>query len=99
MIGVFRDSGYPVQLRSGADEITVFVPTSLTPEGRQRFAERERSAAIAAVEHVLRPASIAVIGASRRRGSVGGELLHNLLAGGYGGDLYAVNPHAGEVQG
>jgi acetate---CoA ligase (ADP-forming) len=99
MIGVFRDSGYPVQLRSRADEITVFVPTSLTPEGRERFAERERSAAIAAVEHVLRPASIAVIGASRRRASVGGELLHNLLAGGYGGDLYAVNPHAGEVQG
>ena len=99
MIGVFRDSGYPVELRSGFDEIVVSLPTSLTDEGRRRFEERERVAARAAAAHVLCPASIAVVGASRRRGTVGGELLHNLLAGGYGGEVYAVNPRAGEVQG
>ena len=71
MISVFRDSGYPVELRSGADEIAVTLPTSLTPEGRRRFEERERTAAIAAVGHVLRPGSMAVVGASRRRGTVG----------------------------
>ena len=54
---------------------------------------------MAAVEHVLRPASVAVIGASRRRGTVGGEVLHNLVAGGFTGSLYAVNPHADEIEG
>jgi acetyl coenzyme A synthetase (ADP forming)-like protein len=99
MIGVLRDSGYPVELRSGVDEIVVSLPTSLTDEGRRRFEERERTAARAAAAHVLRPASIAVVGASRRRDTVGGKLLHNLLSGGYGGALYAVTPRAHEVQG
>ena len=99
MIGVLRASGYPVQLRSGADEIAVSLPTSLTPEGRLRFEEREQIAAIAAVEHVLRPASLVVVGASRRRGTVGGECLHNLLVGRYPGDLYVVNPNAERFRG
>ena len=93
MIGVLRDSGYPVQLRSGAGEIAVFLPTSLTPEGRRRFEERERTAAIAAVEHVLRPASIAVVGASRRRGTVGGETCCTTCSpAATPATLYAVNP-------
>jgi acetyl coenzyme A synthetase (ADP forming)-like protein len=99
MIGVFRDSGYPVKVRSGPDEIEVSFPTSLTSEGRRRFEERERIAAVAAVEHVLRPASVAVVGASRRRGTVGGEVLHNLVAGGFTGPLWVVNPHADEIEG
>jgi acetyltransferase len=37
------------------------------------------------------PRSIAVVGASDRPGSVGQTLITNLLAGGYAGDLYAVN--------
>jgi acyl-CoA synthetase (NDP forming)/GNAT superfamily N-acetyltransferase len=99
MIGVFRDSGFPVQVGAGAAEIELAFPTSLTPEGRRRFEERERIAAAAAVAHVLRPASVAVVGASRRRGTVGGELLHNLVTGGFNGPLYAVNPHVTEIDG
>ena len=99
MIAVFRESGYPVQVRSEPDEIEVSFPTSLTPEGRRRFEERERIAAVAAIAHVLRPASVVVVGASRRRGTVGGEVLHNLVAGAFMGPLYAVNPHAQEIEG
>jgi acetyl coenzyme A synthetase (ADP forming)-like protein len=99
MISMFRESGYPVRVRSEPDVIEVAFPTSLTPEGRHRFEQRERIAAGAAVGHVLRPASIAVVGASRRRGKVGGEVLHNLVAGGFTGPLYAVNPNADEIEG
>jgi len=99
MIGVLRDSGYPVELRSRAGEIAVTLPTSLTPDGRQRFEEREQTAAIAAIEHVLRPRSIAVIGASRQRGTVGGEVLRNILAGSYDGTLYAVDPTTDMING
>ncbi|MEO8537679.1 MAG: CoA-binding protein [Betaproteobacteria bacterium] len=41
---------------------------------------------------LLNPASVALVGASERAGSVGRVVYENLLAGGYGGDLYAVNP-------
>jgi acetyl coenzyme A synthetase (ADP forming)-like protein len=99
MISMFRESGYPVRVRSEPDVIEVAFPTSLTPEGRRRFEQRERIAAGAAVDHVLRPASIVVVGASRRRGKVGGELLHNLVTGGFTGALYAVNRNADEIEG
>jgi acetate---CoA ligase (ADP-forming) len=46
----------------------------------------------------LGPRSVAVIGASRRRGSVAGELFHNLLAAGFNGPVYPVNPKAPVVQ-
>src|SRR3990167_4567060 len=38
------------------------------------------------------PQSIAVIGASTRPGSVGNDVLRNILANGYGGEVYPVNP-------
>ena len=63
MIGVFRDSGFPVEVRAHPGELHIRFPTSLTPEGRRRFEARERDAAVAAVAHVLRP----VVGAARRR--------------------------------
>ncbi len=51
-----------------------------------------------ALEALLRPRSIAVIGASRSRGTVGGDLFHNLVHGGFTGGLYPVNPVAPVVQ-
>lgn len=53
----------------------------------------------ASVESILRPRTVAVIGASRRRGTIGGELLHNLLANGFTGAVYPVNPAVHAVQG
>lgn len=45
------------------------------------------------------PKSIAVIGASNREDSVGGTAFANLLAAGYQGKLFAINPKHQEVQG
>ena len=45
------------------------------------------------------PASIAVFGASLRAGSVGATVWHNLTAGNYPGELYAVNPKYRELAG
>ncbi|MHB8419832.1 MAG: acetate--CoA ligase family protein [Myxococcales bacterium] len=44
------------------------------------------------------PRSVAVVGASRRAGSVGGAILHNLLRGGFQGPVYPVNAAAAFVQ-
>ncbi len=45
------------------------------------------------ISGVLRPASIAIIGASERSGSFGGETVKNLLKFGYPGAIWPVNPH------
>lgn len=98
MIDVFRQSGFPVHMHSTPDAIEIEFPTSLSPAALERFEEREAIAAVAAVRSFLEPRSVAVIGASRKRDTVGGVVLHNLLSGGFNGVVYAVNPHAEVVQ-
>lgn len=51
------------------------------------------------LDPLLRPASIAVVGASERPGTVGRHLVENLLKGGFSGALYTVNPGRQSVLG
>ncbi|MBI4408283.1 MAG: GNAT family N-acetyltransferase [Gemmatimonadetes bacterium] len=98
MLAVFRESGFPVQLQPAPGEIRVRFPTELTRAALERFEQREWTAAASALQAFLRPRSVAVIGASRRRGTIGGEVLHNLLAYEFQGPVYPVNPSADVVQ-
>jgi acetyl coenzyme A synthetase (ADP forming)-like protein len=98
MIEMFRESGFPVEIEASAGVLHVEFPTSLSAEAITRFEDRDRLAARAAVARFLEPASVAVVGASRRPGTVGAEVLRNLIASPYGGPLFAVNPAARSVQ-
>ena len=51
------------------------------------------------LHNVFEPQSVAVVGASDREGSVGGQVLRNIRDSGFQGDIYLVNPKHGEVQG
>jgi acetate---CoA ligase (ADP-forming) len=53
---------------------------------------------IASLDAVFRPRSIAVIGASRERGTIGAEIFHNLISHGFSGPVYPVNAHSDVVQ-
>ena len=46
------------------------------------------------LDGIFRPRSVAVIGASRRQGSIGRQVVANLIAGGFQGPVYPVNPKA-----
>ena len=50
------------------------------------------------LDSILRPRSIAVVGASRQLGSIGHEIVSNLLQYGFTGPVYPVNPRAGSVR-
>lgn len=50
------------------------------------------------LEPLFRPRSVAVIGASRDRGSIGGAIFHNLVSHGFEGPVYPVNPRSKTVQ-
>ena len=51
------------------------------------------------LDPLLRPRSIAVVGASSREGAVGRQTLENLMAGGFPGAIYPVNPGRSQVLG
>lgn len=48
---------------------------------------------------LLRPKSVAVVGASATPGKIGYTVLDNLLTGGYKGPIYPINPSGGEILG
>jgi acyl-CoA synthetase (NDP forming)/GNAT superfamily N-acetyltransferase len=99
MLRVFTDMGLVWTVVADGD--VVHVDLGLEPSERylHAVAERERVSEVASLAHVLRPGSIAVVGAGRSPDSVGHAVLRNLAQGNFTGDLYAVNPHAKSVAG
>ncbi len=99
MLEVLRESGFPLRTRWEMGEVVAEFPTDMSPETLERFADRERQAAAAAVGHLLAPRTVAVIGASRSPARVGGQIVRNLRRGGFKGSIYPVNPVATRIQG
>ena len=95
---MLRESGLPLRSWWETEQIAFEFPTSLSPQARDRFDRREQVAAAASLTTLLSPRSIAVIGASRSRGTIGGEIFHNLLATSFEGPVYPINPAATVVQ-
>ena len=99
MLGVFRESGFPIEVSACAGQLHVTFPTSFTTEAIERFERRESIAAVNALKLFFEPRAVAVIGASRERGTLGGEIFHNLLTYGFKGPVYPVNPSATAIEG
>jgi acyl-CoA synthetase (NDP forming)/GNAT superfamily N-acetyltransferase len=103
MLDVFAHAGLRPHrtLADGVYELTFPLPGRELDAGtgayREAVAERERSADVASLRHVLTPASVAVIGVSRRPGSVGRAILANIIDAGFSGRVYAVNPRGAEL--
>ncbi|HEV8260120.1 MAG TPA: bifunctional acetate--CoA ligase family protein/GNAT family N-acetyltransferase [Burkholderiales bacterium] len=51
------------------------------------------------LKYLFRPTSVAVVGASDRPQSLGATVMRNLLAGGYAGSIFPVNPKHASVAG
>jgi acyl-CoA synthetase (NDP forming)/RimJ/RimL family protein N-acetyltransferase len=99
MLGVFAKSGYKVTRSAEAGVIHVAFPTTETEQSVAAAASRERVALAHSVEWILKPRSVAVIGASRNSGKLGGAILANLLQSGYKGEIFPVNRAAEQVSG
>jgi acyl-CoA synthetase (NDP forming)/GNAT superfamily N-acetyltransferase len=89
MLDVFRDCGLPVAVHAAPGELELEIGTAVGAEATRRFGERERAGAVAALQHFLAPASVAVIGVNSRRQGVGTALLENLRAT-FDGPLHAI---------
>ncbi|MBN1450541.1 MAG: GNAT family N-acetyltransferase, partial [Anaerolineales bacterium] len=98
ILQVVRELGFPTVLKSEPGFIRITFPTSLIPEALKSFEQRAALAAVAAMEKFFQPCGIAVIGASRQRGGISGELFRNILEAGFQGPVYPVNAKADFVQ-
>ncbi|MDQ1293085.1 MAG: hypothetical protein QG608_966 [Actinomycetota bacterium] len=99
MLSVFRDAGY--EIRTGLDDGVISLGFDLDPTDRSLavMESREHRAEARSLYALLNPASVVLVGASRRPGSLGHRLLSDLLAGGFTGRLHVVHPKADEVLG
>ncbi|MFF3612904.1 acetate--CoA ligase family protein [Streptomyces sp. NPDC002580] len=78
-----------------AADIRVVLAESV-PAERRRYTRAE---ILASMDRLMRPRSIAVIGASDVPGKIGHAVLRNLVDGGFTGEIHPVNPRADDIQG
>lgn len=97
MLGVFRAAGFAERTHLVGGIVHVDLLIEPTDRARAAREAREHTAEAASIARVLTPASVAVIGASRNPDTVGHQALRNLLAGGFAGPVYPVNPGADQV--
>jgi len=99
MLNVFADAGWLAERRFVDGTVRVRFPIEPTVSSIAAIREREHQAESASTTRLLAPASIAVIGASREKGTIGHELFRNLLAYEFQGPVYPVNPATTSVAG
>ena len=91
MLGVFEGAGLEVTRELDGGEFEVRFPIAQTERYIRTRDERDHLAVTVSLRPFFEPKSVAVIGASRRRGSIGGELFRNVLAADFVGAAYPVN--------
>jgi acetyl coenzyme A synthetase (ADP forming)-like protein len=99
MIQVFSSIGFRIERSQDSGVIHFTFPTEMTEEFVAAQMRRERMATAASVRTFVSPRSIAILGASRKPGTIGAALLANLKRHGFQGALYPVNPGAREIEG
>jgi acetyl coenzyme A synthetase (ADP forming)-like protein len=99
MLRVFSDAGFDVARK--LEEGTFELEFAIAPGEAylERVDQRDHAAVVASLRPFFQPAGVAVLGASPREGSIGGELFRNVVAGGFAGPAYPVNRRGEPVAG
>jgi acetyl coenzyme A synthetase (ADP forming)-like protein len=99
MLHVFAEAGFETSRVTQGGTAEVRLRLASTEVLVSRIDERDHVAVAASLQSFFSPASVAVIGASARTGSVGGELFRNILRGEFAGVAYPVNRSGEAVAG
>jgi acetyl coenzyme A synthetase (ADP forming)-like protein len=91
MLRVFEDAGFDVTRRLAAGEVEVRFRITPTAGYRERVDLRDHQAVEVSLRPFFAPRTVAVFGASPRRGTIGGELFRNVLVGEFSGAAYPIN--------
>ncbi|WP_233576372.1 bifunctional acetate--CoA ligase family protein/GNAT family N-acetyltransferase [Saccharopolyspora rhizosphaerae] len=99
MVRVFRDAGYQVSRAMEEGVVHLEFDIDPTEESVAVARAREQAAEARSVHNLLRPRSVAVIGASTDHSKIGHAVLTNLLTADFTGPVYPVNPEHRSVRG
>src|SRR5487761_1805006 len=66
---------------------------------KPRPAPRSTEEIVTAMNRIMQPKAVAVIGASAEDGKIGNSVMKNLINGGYKGGIYPIHPKAPEILG
>ena len=105
VLRLLSDSGLALRRRisNGVVDLSISIPRLAALGEASAYldavAGRDLHADVASLESLLAPRSVAVIGAVRRPGSGGRAILLNIRDAGFSGRVYAVSPHAGDIEG
>jgi acetate---CoA ligase (ADP-forming) len=99
MLEVFEHVGFEVVREHESGTTEVRFPIAPTERLEARVDERDHVAVVASLRRFFEPRSVAVLGASPRRGSIGGELFRNILTAEFAGVAYPVNRRGEPVAG
>jgi acetyl coenzyme A synthetase (ADP forming)-like protein len=99
MLHVLKDAGFEQTRQREGGVVEVRLRIEATANYLAEVAGRDHVAVAASLRPFFEPTAVAVIGASTRRGSIGGELFRNILAGDFKGTAYPVNARGEPVAG
>ncbi|ANY05224.1 bifunctional acetate--CoA ligase family protein/GNAT family N-acetyltransferase [Pseudonocardia sp. HH130630-07] len=99
MVRVFREAGYQITRAFAEGVLHLEFDIDPTEKSIAVRDSREQAAEARSVANLLRPSSVAVIGASSDETKLGHAVLGNLLRAGFTGPVYPVNQDARSVHG
>ena len=99
MLHVFAEAGFETSRATQGGTVEVRLRLAPTQVLVSHIDERDHVAVAASLEPFFSPGAVAVIGASSRPGSIGGELFRNILRGNFAGVAYPVNRSGEPVAG
>jgi acetyl coenzyme A synthetase (ADP forming)-like protein len=82
---------------SGAIAADVRIVVNFQPKA-PRYRPDEKSI-VAAMNRIMKPKAVAVVGASSEAGKIGNSVMKNLINGGYQGKIYPIHPKDAEILG
>ncbi len=99
MLRVFADAGFETRRQTVMGTAEVHLSLGPTESLQTRVDERDHVGVVTSLQPFFEPRTVAVIGASPRPGSIGGELFRNVLRGEFRGVCFPVNRSGASVAG
>jgi acetyl coenzyme A synthetase (ADP forming)-like protein len=81
----------------GATAVDALISVDFAP--KKELYRPSQDEILKAMNRIMKPRSVAVIGASDAEGKIGNSVMKNIINGGYQGKLYPINPKADEILG
>ncbi len=97
MLSVFQDYGFSMKRKLQDNVFNITFPLTKTPEVVKKKEERALAATLNSLRYILKPRSVAVVGASNRPGAIGQLVFESMITNGFSGVVYPVTPSSNAV--